>query len=58
MIDLKQGFFLVLEIERKVRIDMHQLCTIIIITSLLVVIATCIIHTMKVKNNDSTMAYI
>ena len=48
MIDLKQGYFLVVEIERKVRIGMQQLCTIIIITSLLVVIATCII-TIKVK---------
>ena len=27
MIDLKQGYFLVIEIERKVRIDMQQLCT-------------------------------
>ena len=33
MIDLKQGYFLVIEIERKVRIDMQQLSTIIIITS-------------------------
>ena len=49
MIDLKQGYFLVIEIERKVRIDMQQLCTIIIITSLLVVIASCIIHHNKGK---------
>ena len=54
MIDLKQGYFLVT--ERKVRIDMQQLCTIIIITSLLVVIATCIIHHNKGKTTDSTMA--
>ena len=57
MIDLKQGYFLVIiEIERKVRIDMQQLCTIIIITSLLAVIATCIIHHNKGKTTDSTMA--
>ena len=58
MIDLKQGYFLVIEIERKVRIDMQQLCSIIIITSLLVVIATCIIHHNKGKTTDSTMAYV
>ena len=58
MIDLKQGYFLVIEIERKVCIDMQQLCTstIITITSLLVVIATCIIHHNKGKTTDSTMA--
>ena len=59
MIDLKQGYFLVIEIERKVRIDMlhmQQLSTISIITSLLVVIATCIIHHNKGKTTDSTMA--
>ena len=56
MIDLKQGYFLVIEIERKVRIDMQQLRTIIIITSLLAVIATCIIHHNKGKTTDSTMA--
>ena len=27
MIDLKHGYFLVMEIERKVRIDIQQLCT-------------------------------
>ena len=52
MIDLKQGYFLVIEIERKVHIDMQQLCTIIIITSLLVVIATSIIHHNKGKTTD------
>ena len=57
MIDLKQGyFFVIIEIERKVPIDMQQLCTIIIITSLLAVIATCIIHHNKGKTTDSTMA--
>ena len=53
MIDLKQVYFLVIEIERKVRINMQQLCT---ITSLLVVIATCIIHHNKGKTTDSIMA--
>ena len=52
MIDLKQGYFLVIKIERKVRIDIQQLCTIIIITYRLVVIASCIIHHNKGKTTD------
>ena len=52
MIDLKQGYFLVIKIERKVRIDIQQLCTIIIITYRLVVIASCIVHHNKGKTTD------